>query len=167
MANVGRAGKGKIVIYFKSGNLTDEPKAFQRKIKAAWTGAVEEGTQSFLAEFIKTVARRTGRLRRWLRNMVSTQADILSDRMQVTLKFKQTMTESYFQYHILGIGKTHKSFRRGKPYKAPTTPGTKPISVTDMMRLWSSHIEKTMVRKFQALGLNYKTFIRAQWRKTG
>ena len=164
---VGRAGKGRIRIYFKSGSLKDEPKKFQAQIKAAWTAAVEEGTQSFLSRFIQSVARKTGKLRRWIRNMVSTQADVLSDRMQVTLWFKQTMTHSYFQYHILGIGKTHKSFRRGKPYKAPTTPGTKPISVTDFMKDWSKEIESSMIDHFERLGLNYKTFIKAGWRKTG
>ena len=162
---VGRAGQGRLRFKFKSGSLKQYPEDFQDTIKATWTAALEEGTQSFLAKFIKKVARKTGKLRRWIRNMVSKQADITSDRMQVTLWFKQTMTHSYFQYHILGIGKTHKSFRRGVPYKAPTVKGTKPISVTDFMYDWSAEIEKTMIEKFDQEGLSYKTFVSAKFRR--
>ena len=153
---------GKIRLYFRSGAFKAEPKDFQEQLLAAFQGSIEEGTTAFMARFIGSVARKTGKFRQWFKRMIGVQSDIIGDIHRVTLRFKAPPAGSYFIYHIPYFGKSRR-FKVGRPYKHPTTPGTKPISVKEVLNSWSSDIEKAMMRKFSQLGMNVKTAVKAKW----
>ncbi|OLS20343.1 MAG: hypothetical protein HeimC3_40820 [Candidatus Heimdallarchaeota archaeon LC_3] len=166
MVGTGRAGSGKIVLYFRSGEFKDEPKKFQEKLLAAFQGSIEEGTEDFKASFVKKVARKTGAFRKWFKKMITMQGDIGDEVVRVRLKFKPPPTDKYYKYHIPAFAPKTR-FRVGKPYKDPTTPGTEPISISKALKLWSTAIEKRMMIKFAALGVSLKTSVKARWYRSG
>lgn len=154
--------RGKIRLYFKSGAFKAYPQDFQDALLAAFQGSIEEGTTTFMARFISSVARKTGKFRKWFRTMISSQSDVFGDTYRVTLRFKAPPSGSYFIYHVPFFGKSRR-FKVGRPYKQPTTPHTKPIGVKEVLNKWSEDIEKSMIKKFSQLGMEIKTAVSAKW----
>ena len=178
MVGRGGAGSGKIRFYFRSGEFKAEPKAFIEKLHTIFHTSIDEGTDDFVAAFTKTVARKSGALRRWFKKMITKQSNISEDVLRVTLKFKpppptrkatkgkKLSPPYYFRYHIPAFAPKTR-FRVGKKYKKPTISGTEPISVSKVMRDWSSAIEKRMAVLFAAEGMKIKTAVKAKWYRAG
>lgn len=142
-----------VIVEVVSGNFRGKPEKLKEEILDAFSDAISLGVGEALQEFIKTVAKRSGRLRRSLATMINMQVLDIEDRRVVQVDFNKLNVPSYAKYHV--YGDTGEA-RSTSPYKhsqdylkyqktSKTVLGTKPISQRKLMALIKRKIKEQLI----------------------
>lgn len=125
----------------------------QKDVRQARTHAVTNAWRILWNRFEKTVAKKTGRLRKQIFEMIQSQMALLTNN-KLTIAFQYLAApispegESYAQYHIVGPDGVAITDR---PYVNPTTAGTRPLNEFRFMDMFEDLITQNMFEEFKLI----------------
>ncbi len=125
-------------------SLTPDKK---RAVREARTHAVTNAWRILWDRFEKTVAKKTGRLRKQIFEMIQSQMALLTNN-KLTIAFHFLSAPIYAVYHILGPDGEAITDR---PYVDPTTAGTRPLNEFRFMDMFEDLITQNMFEEFKLI----------------
>lgn len=129
----------------------------RRMIRDARNNAIRQAWVELWNKVEKTIAKKTGRLRKSIFEMIMSQVRLLLARKSLTISFHFLSGPTWAKYHIFGPDGEAKTTA---PYKNPSTPDTKPLNEFRFMDSFEDLIKKHMRIEFTGLGLNWKQFVK-------
>ncbi len=119
----------------------------QKDIRQARTHAVTHAWRILWNRFEKTVAKKTGRFRKQIFEMIQSQMSLLKNN-KLTISFHFLAAPIYAVYHILGPDGEAITDR---PYVDPTTAGTRPLNEFRFMDMFEDLITQNMFEEFKLI----------------
>lgn len=125
--------------------------------------AIISGINNGLNQHIRTVAKRTGKLRRELRRGFLKQVPSFpGKKISIVFPFDHLSSApvekstAYARFHVIGWQSL------GKSYKRPSTPGTRPINPSICLLFVLRGIQVEMDKVFNKIGLDFRHFVKVK-----
>ena len=146
-------------VRIRSGAFVGTANEVKQKIADAIVLSAVSSIEQVIAEWLPTVARKTGRMQSALRAMLFSQVTGITGTRDFSISFDRSMLGSphYLQYHDVDWN-LNPHFDIGG-YIEPTTGGTKPISETEVIKLIREKMKENMHIEFLRIGFSFSSYV--------